>query len=748
MPKVKYHIDSIFGDFRELLKDFSFSGRISVRCSKAALAACIAYMLSLELELQSNYWAPFTCMIMLTPYLGTTIEKGIYRIGGTLIGAILAFIIFGFTIQNQLYYTIYVFIVAAFCYYMHANSKYRGYFWFMINQAFVLISTVGFGNIISPADFATVAFDRAANLMIGVVVYTVINLLIMPDYASNELDGKLKKLRAEVKKLTESIFEQYLNSKFNKKDIYDQYSALKVLIKSIETVSHYAYFEKKLELKSLNYTFIDYVRVAEYLDELVNFYHSINALGYSSYQSNHAKQIRKILEYIKAEPDLRKVKAINEERKKINEQFSIINTRYIKRYERGKLLNYSTSEIYLFHESMITLKDYISFYFTEETPMQLEELPANKATEEIYDEFLGFKEYNILGYKLFIHTPYLQFAVRTAITLVAVIWGWKLLGLPTDMSASNVTMAVMTTCVPDYVSSHHKGLLRFLGCSAGFLIGWLLLGFSIESTPVLMIWIFIVGYFAGRVQCAGAGISYMGLQAFLAFCVALIPEWGPVTNAEEVFLRFIGIFFGVIAMWLISAVLWKVEYFSIIKRGIFFFWEKFKNFNVFHADELSPDILLNGINLIRGNISKVGITTDIPSNEQTLLKNWCNTVDRLLFVVKSIISSPLESKEFINSINPEIIDRVDEMCSRFSVPKNQDEPEVCLYKILEILSMIENLKQEIRSKHLFHDKSMEFRQETMKFITSLKRLANRIRDINRIHGELYECFVNNQRIKT
>ena len=512
MPFSKYHINSITGDFKEFLRDFSFSGRISVRCSKAALAACIAFMISLELELKSNYWAAFTCLIMLSPYLGTTIEKGIYRIGGTLVGAVLAFVVFGITIQNQFYYTIYVFVIATFCYYMHANSKYKGYFWFMIIQAFTLISTVGFGNPVSSGDFATVAFDRGANLMIGVIVYTIVNLLILPDYASNELDGKLKKLRREVKSLTEIVFEHYLNAKYDRDVIYNKYSSLKSLIKSIETVSHYAYFEKKLDIKSPEYIFIDYVRVSEYLDELVNFYHSIHALSYSSYQRTHAKQIRKILEYINTDPDFKNIKSFDSERKKIDEQLAIISVRYIKKRELGRLLSYSTSEIYLFHESISLLKEYLTFYFAEEEPKTFEESHETKADEEVYDEFLGYKEYNIFGYKFFIHTPYLQFALRTALTLIAVIWAWKFLDLPCDMNTANVTMAVMTTCVPDYVSSHHKGLLRFLGCSAGFAIGFFFLGFDIESTPILLALIFIVGYFI--LVILGSSKSYNPFWAF------------------------------------------------------------------------------------------------------------------------------------------------------------------------------------------------------------------------------------------
>lgn len=699
-------------------------------------------MISLELELDSNYWAPFTCLIMLTPYLGIGVEKGIYRIIGTLTGAALAFFIYGLTVQNQFYFTLFLFFIATICYYKQATSKHAGYFWFMIVLAFTLISTIGFENPISSSQFTLTAFDRAANLIIGVLTYLGVNLLIKPVYATNELNQKLHQLQTDLKNFTEEIFSQYLSSKFNTEEIDRKYNSLKKLTSLIDSLSYTVHFEKPSNIK-IN-KLVDHVRASEFIDNLIAFYQSLTILANTAYQTNYAKQIAKILEF---SSDLlsnsQNIASIDKIRSKINEQFSIITLRYDKKIKQGKHLLYTTSDTYIFQESIILLKEYLTFIvFMDSVYNQQED--SDKITikeSDRHEEYLGYQKITFLGKSFFYHKPYLKFAMRTAFTLVVVIWGWKFLDLPSEMGAANVSIAVMTASIPDYLSSNLKGLLRFLGCSLGFLLGVFLLFFSIESTILMLLCVFIVGYFSGLIMLSCPRISYMGLQVFLAFCVAFISDWGPVTSLEHILLRFIGIFFGITTVWLVSIIMWKSNYFSVAKNGVITFWKNFSAFKIDRCDNYCPSSLSYGVSLLKLNIERLTITTDFTSTEQSLLNKWCYAVERLLTCTKNIMSILEDSKKFISNIDPELFDQINLVCKNFSFPENIDSPPLLREQINKCSSNIQNLRYLIRYKMLFKDKDMSFKQETMRFIILVKRLSSRLKDINEIHMELLPIFL-------
>ncbi|OGV19699.1 MAG: hypothetical protein A2X47_10090 [Lentisphaerae bacterium GWF2_38_69] len=739
---MNYYTKTIIEDIKSFYTNFSLKDSKSFTCVKASLSACIAYLISLEMELGSSYWAPFCCFIMITPYLGVGIEKGVYRIAGTITGAFVAFLIWGFTIQNQFYYTILLFLVSTACYYKYATSRHMGYFWFMIVLAFILITSVSFEKVLSPADFALTAFDRAMNLLIGILVYLLLNYLFKPKYAADELKSKLRQLKTELSAYNREIFTQYIMSAFNIEPVKKQYETIRSLIKAIDALSYNAQFEKKVI--SHKPTGIDYKRVSDYIDEIMTFHQSVCNLKSVSFQSNFRKQILKIIEIFESIALLDEKINIEKIVKDIKMQLAIIDIKYNKIVKKGRHYTYSTSDTYIFNESIVILKDYITFFILRENAYK-EELTESKKDPELYqDEFLGYKKYSFFGKTLFIHKPHMRFAIQTAITLVVVIWAWKFLDLPSDMGTANITIAVMTASLPDYLSSRLKGILRFLGCSIGFLLGCILLFFSIESTLVMLMCVFLVGYFSAMIMLKCPRISYMGLQIFLAFSVAFIPTWGPVMSLESVFMRFISIFFGISVMWIMSILLWNNNYFQVVKTGILCFWKRFNKFKIDNSADYFPSILIEGISLLKFNIDKLTITSSITLTEQSLLKKWCDAVERLLITSRNLNLVSEEYKLFISEINKELFEKINSLCGVFDIHSNDEQHNSYHSIILDNISEIESLKHLIRSNGLLRAKDIHFKQETMRCIVLIKRLLVRLKDINNIHLELLPLLAEHQ----
>lgn len=740
-----YYFRIIINDFKDLLKNYSIKDRNSILAAKAGLSASIAILLSYFLELHDNLWAPFTCMIMLTPNVGATVEKGFYRFSGTLVGAYLGFLIFGFTVQNEFYYSVCTFFIATICYYMYASARYTNYFWFLIIVSYILVSTVGFGNPVSPEYFMEVAFNRSANVILGVVCYVAVTIMIAPNYATTELDDKLKKLANETVEITRLILDQYVTSIYIKDEIEKRYASLRTMIATLETITHNAIFEKKLDAKPLMSAHIDFRKFTEFLDTLITFYRSSSVIA-SSYQKNHEKQLKKTLSlicmYLNPAEEYEKIS------KQIEEQMTIIHLRYTKRRSQGKLSTYSSTEVYYFQEFIAVLNELISL-FEGLNPKNPKPVLQEDTKHDEEDKLLGYRKFQIFGFKINYQKIYLVFAMRTALILIIVFWGWKFLDLPPQFNTLEISIAVVCACLPDYVSSNLKGLLRFIGCGLGAIIGCILVGLDIETTTLMLLIVFVVGYVCGRILRGGPGISYMGLQMFLGFCVAFLINWGPALDLDDIFLRFVGIFFGVIAVWILSSILWKTEYFSIIKERIVIFWKKFREFSEFTVEpgSSSPNILLKGIAQMRANIPKLSVTTDISLESQNLLRKWCDASERAAIAIREIVNSPKETKEFVKAADNELMESLKKITAASRYPLAPEECDEWQTKVSEITTAIEQLKHAIRHKFLFKDKDMEFRRTTIILITNMKRLVLRLGDVYKVQKELFPLMRNKKEAK-
>lgn len=60
---------------------------------RVAVVAGIAVVLGTELSIQRGYWVTLTAMLLLQPYLPATLTKGLQRVGGTVLGGVVAAVI-------------------------------------------------------------------------------------------------------------------------------------------------------------------------------------------------------------------------------------------------------------------------------------------------------------------------------------------------------------------------------------------------------------------------------------------------------------------------------------------------------------------------------------------------------------------------------------------------------------------------------------------------------------------------------
>jgi uncharacterized membrane protein YccC len=153
--------------------------RLFVHAAKTALAATLCWALARALGLHDGYWGSISAIIVLQSNVGSTVNASRDRIFGTIIGAILgfSFSLFGVLPWN---YILAVLAAVLICGLLGLRSSSR--------LAGVTITIVML--VQSSGSRWGLAFDRVAEVMLGIVVALAVTTLVLPDRARLHLrDG-------------------------------------------------------------------------------------------------------------------------------------------------------------------------------------------------------------------------------------------------------------------------------------------------------------------------------------------------------------------------------------------------------------------------------------------------------------------------------------------------------------------------------------------------------------------------------
>ncbi len=150
---------------------------------KFGLAGVLAVFLALLIRLQMPTWALFTVFVlMIAQYVGAIAEKSIFRIIGTVVGAVLGYVVTASFEQQPLVYLSIVGVVVAFCTAMFGQSRYP-YAFLLCGMTLTVVASNGLGN----PDFSwQYALWRIEEVTLGILVAIVVQSLLWPRYAREE----------------------------------------------------------------------------------------------------------------------------------------------------------------------------------------------------------------------------------------------------------------------------------------------------------------------------------------------------------------------------------------------------------------------------------------------------------------------------------------------------------------------------------------------------------------------------------
>jgi uncharacterized membrane protein YccC len=114
---------------------------------KTALAVVIAYAIALCMDWDKPIWAGYTAASISLDTTGQSIQKGLNRVAGALVGSIAGFILLAFLIQDRWLFFVFLSLYVAVCTYFSFGKERYNYFW---QQAGFFAVVVGLDSAFSP----------------------------------------------------------------------------------------------------------------------------------------------------------------------------------------------------------------------------------------------------------------------------------------------------------------------------------------------------------------------------------------------------------------------------------------------------------------------------------------------------------------------------------------------------------------------------------------------------------------------
>jgi|GEM_PF-6068036 len=160
---------------------------------------CTVYALGFYWHLEKPFWAAYTVLILMDlPTLGQTIQKGLLRIAGTMLGALTALLVFALTGGNifrvmgclSLYMGVMLYLMLS-----HPQWRYFYYISAFVCMIVVLMSAL------TPQNTFSLAVARTGENLLGIGVYMGISLLFLLPTSSRRFSQLISELAAAHHKL-------------------------------------------------------------------------------------------------------------------------------------------------------------------------------------------------------------------------------------------------------------------------------------------------------------------------------------------------------------------------------------------------------------------------------------------------------------------------------------------------------------------------------------------------------------------
>ena len=173
--------------------------------TKTFVAGILALYIAFSLNLAYPIWAIGTVFVIANPYSGMTSSKSIYRLLGTLLGAIVSIAVTPFLINTPMLFTLFLASWVGFCLYISMLDRTpRSYVSMLAGYTTVIICY----NVVYYADTVSIfdmALGRFLEITVGVVCSAIVTTTIFPMHIGPAVQSRVAKTIQDIKALFDQI---------------------------------------------------------------------------------------------------------------------------------------------------------------------------------------------------------------------------------------------------------------------------------------------------------------------------------------------------------------------------------------------------------------------------------------------------------------------------------------------------------------------------------------------------------------
>ncbi|ADU71735.1 FUSC family protein [Pantoea sp. At-9b] len=183
---------------------------------KTCLAAFLALYFALELNLDKPAWALTTVFVSSQLYSASTISKSVFRLLGTLLGAVFIFFIFPITVEHPLLFSLCVSLWVSVCLYLSLHDRTPKSYVFML--AGYSAAIMGFPEVTTPLGITSTVLSRIEEITLGIVCSSLVHGLLFPVSMRSLLEQSVSQWYLNARKLCGDLLSGIATAKSPERD--------------------------------------------------------------------------------------------------------------------------------------------------------------------------------------------------------------------------------------------------------------------------------------------------------------------------------------------------------------------------------------------------------------------------------------------------------------------------------------------------------------------------------------------------
>lgn len=251
---------------------------------KTAIASVLAYAITILLNLDFGYWAVISTVIVMQVYVADSIEMCLYRLSGTVIGALMGVLVILAIPGTPVWIAGALFFTVGLCSFLtQYRTRYR-----MAAITVVIVVMTG----VASDDIIGFGLARVIEICVGILCAFAVSVLILPRRKADVLRGKLEAQARECAEKCNILVSAFISRQQNVDE-----SLLDELVQDVWNNQNFFLNIRRHE--SLLYHLKDNFsaklilmgRVVEHLRNMVRILNSLDSDGYDIIMSKELKAI-------------------------------------------------------------------------------------------------------------------------------------------------------------------------------------------------------------------------------------------------------------------------------------------------------------------------------------------------------------------------------------------------------------------------------------------------------------------------